>query len=46
MVEEVLVHESFCSPKYMGYYLVFNFVAEPGEEKEKESGGIIIQAIL
>jgi hypothetical protein len=37
MVEEVLMCESFCFPKYMGCYPIFNFVGKLGEEKEKES---------
>jgi hypothetical protein len=38
MVEEILMHESFYSLKYKGCYLVFNFVAEPSEEKDEENG--------
>ncbi len=32
------MHESFYSLKYKGCYLVFNFVAEPSEEKDEENG--------
>jgi hypothetical protein len=38
MVEEVLMCESFCSPKYRGCYPIFNFVGKLGEEEEEESG--------
>jgi len=40
MVEEVLMCESFCSHEYRGCCMVFNFITEPGEEKEEDDVGV------
>jgi hypothetical protein len=38
IVEEILMRESFCSPKYRGCCLILKFVAKPSEKKKEENG--------
>jgi hypothetical protein len=41
MVEEVLMCESFCFPKYRGCCPIFNFVTKPSEKEEDDVGMVM-----